>query len=60
VSELATMFVEEGREEGKVEGRIEIAKDMLKENEPIEKIIRFVRLDESTIIRLKNELDNNE
>ena len=62
MSELATMFVEEGRmegrQEGKEEGRMEIAKDMLKENEPIEKIIRFVRLDESTIIQLKTELDN--
>jgi len=57
MSELAAMFIEEGREEGKQEGKIEIAKDMLKENEPIEKIIRFVRLDESTIIRLKAELN---
>ena len=82
MTELATMFVEEGiekgiergiergiwvgRQEGRQEGiwvgrqerDIEVAKDMLKENEPIEKIIRYLRLDESTIIRLKTELDN--
>ena len=63
MSELATMFVEEGRQEGRIEGRqeerIEVAKDMLKDNEPMEKIIRYLRLDESTIIKLKTELDND-
>ena len=50
--------IEEGIEKGKQEREIELAKDMLKDNEPIEKIIRYLRFDESTIIRLKTELDN--
>ena len=48
----------DGIEKGKNEEKAEIAKDMLKENEPIEKIIRFVRLDKSTIIKLQTELDD--
>ena len=48
----------DGIEIGKQEREIEMAKDMLKDNEPVEKIIRYVRFNESTIIRLKTELDN--
>ena len=54
--------IHDGIEKGKIVGvqerEIEMAKDMLRDNEPIEKIIRFVRLDESTIIRFKTEIDN--
>jgi len=55
-------YIEEGIQEGMQQGRqereVEIAKNMLKDNEPIEKIVRYVRLDESTIIRLKTNLNN--
>lgn len=37
---------------------IEIAKNMLKDNEPIEKIIKYTSLDESTIKHLQTELNN--
>jgi len=53
---LATAF-EEGKEEGKEEGRqkreMEIAIEMLRENEPIEKIIRYTGLTEKQILGLK-------
>jgi len=55
MSELATMFIEDGKQEK----GIEVARDMLRENMPVDMIARFVRLDESTIIRLKNELDSD-
>ena len=50
---------QEGRQEGIHEREVEMAIDMLKDNEPIEKIIRYVRLDESTIIRLKTKLESH-
>ena len=49
---------QEGMQQGRQEREVEIAKNMLKDNEPIEKIVRYVRLDESTIIRLKTNLNN--
>ena len=58
--ELATMFVEEGRQEGRLEGKMEAARDMLRENVPIENIARYLRLDESTIIQLKTKLDSED
>jgi len=48
--------LEEHLQEGIQKHAIESAKEMLKENEPIEKITRYLRLDESTIIKLKSEL----
>ncbi|MGG7213477.1 hypothetical protein ACQPUY_07640 [Clostridium nigeriense] len=44
---------EEGREEGKIEERFEIAKEMLKDNEPIEKIIKYSKLSKEEILKIK-------
>jgi predicted transposase YdaD len=44
--------IEEGREEGREEERIEIAKEMLKHNEPLEKIIKYSKLTKEEILRL--------
>jgi predicted transposase/invertase (TIGR01784 family) len=41
------------KEEGKIEGKIEIAKEMLKNNEPIENIIKYTGLTEKEINELK-------
>ncbi len=40
-------------EKGKIEGKIEIAKEMLKDNEPVEKIIKYTGLTEKEIKELK-------
>ncbi len=45
---------EEGKEEGKEEKAFEFAREMLKENEPIEKIIRYTGLAKEQIEKLKN------
>ena len=44
--------IEEGREEGREEERIEIAKEMLKDNEPLEKIIKYSKLTKEEILKL--------
>lgn len=44
---------EEGREEGKREERFEIAKEMLKDNEPIEKIMKYSKLSKEEILKIK-------
>lgn len=46
----------EGREEGKEEGKIEMAIEMLKDGEPIEKIIKYSKLDREEILKLKEKL----
>jgi len=40
-------------EEGKEEKAIEIAKEMLKDNEPIEKIIKYSKLSREEILKIK-------
>ena len=40
-------------EKGKIEEKVEIAKEMLKDNEPIEKIIKYTKLTEEEINKLK-------
>ncbi len=42
------------KEEGKEEGKIEVAKEMIAENEPIEKISRFTGLTIAQIEKIKN------
>ncbi len=42
-----------GIEKGKIEGKIEIAKEMIKDNESVEKIIRYTGLTEEEINELK-------
>ena len=44
-----------GKIEGKAEGKIEIAKNMIKNNEPLEKIINYTELSENEIKKLYNE-----
>ena len=39
-------------EEGREEERIEIAKEMLKDNEPLEKIIKYSKLTKEEILKL--------
>lgn len=48
--------IEEGREEGREEERLEIAKEMLKDGEPIEKIVKYSKLSENEILELKKKL----
>ena len=43
----------EGKIEGKKEGKIEMAKIMLMENEPIDKIARYTGLSEEELLRIK-------
>ena len=43
----------EGRIEGKKEAKIEVAKNMLMENEPIDKIARYTGLSEEELLRIK-------
>ena len=39
--------------EGKIEGKIEVAKNMLMENEPVDKIARYTGLSEDELLRIK-------
>lgn len=41
------------KEEGKMEERIDLAKEMLKDNEPIEKIIKYTKLSKEEILQIK-------
>lgn len=47
---------EEGKIEGREEGKIEMATEMLKDGEPIEKIVKYSKLSESEILELKKKL----
>ena len=49
-------MMREGREEGREEERIEIAKEMLKDNEPLEKIIKYSKLTKEEILKLEEFL----
>ena len=46
---------DQGKADGKIEGKVEIAINMLKDNEPIDKISRFTGLSHNEIIKLKTE-----
>ena len=45
--------MEKGIEKGKREWKIEVAQEMLQDNEPIEKIIKFTGLTKEQILELK-------
>ena len=45
--------LEEGREEGKKEERINLAKEMLKDKEPIEKIMKYTKLSKEEIFKIE-------
>ncbi len=49
---------DQGKADGKIEGKVEIAINMLKDNEPLDKISRFTGLTHNEIIQLKNERRN--
>ena len=44
---------EEGREEGKKEEKINLAKEMLKDNESIEKIMKYTKLSKEEILKIE-------
>lgn len=46
---------EEGREEGIEQEKMQVAKEMLKDNEPIEKIIKYTKLSKEQILNLKEK-----
>ena len=48
--------IEKGREEGIEKGKIEMAIEMLKDGEPIEKIVRYSKLTEEEVKELKKNL----
>ena len=52
---IKNTYFEKGEKKGRIERNIEIAKEMLKENEPIEKIIKYTGLTEEEINNLKKE-----
>jgi len=45
----------QGKAEGKAEREIEIAIKMLKDNEPLDKIVRFTGLSETDLLKIKND-----
>ncbi len=45
--------IEKGREEGEKKKALEIALEMLKDNEPIEKIIKYSKLSKEEILKIK-------
>ncbi|MBX7299806.1 hypothetical protein K4H78_01505 [Clostridium chauvoei] len=48
--------LEEGREEGKMQERLELAKEMPKDNEPIEKIMKYTKLSKEEIHKINRSL----
>ena len=46
---------EEGREEGIEQEKMQVAKEMLKDNEPIEKIMKYTKLSKVQILNLKEK-----
>ncbi|MEY4464054.1 MAG: hypothetical protein RLZZ81_1025 [Pseudomonadota bacterium] len=51
---------EEGRAEGKAEEKIEMAKEMLIDNESVEKIVKYTKLKKEEIEKLKSRIENSE
>lgn len=55
---MCTLFKEiakDSRMEGKTEAYIEMAKEMIKDNEPIEKIIKYSKLSRETVLELQKQ-----
>jgi predicted transposase/invertase (TIGR01784 family) len=44
------------KDEGRVEERVDIAKEMLKDGEPIEKIVKYSKLSENEVLELQKKL----
>jgi len=51
-----TLYDPEVERKGREEGKIEIAIEMLKDGEPIEKIAKYSKLSENEILELKKKL----
>ena len=49
----------EGINIGKIEKALEFAKDMINDNEPIDKITKYTKLNRETIEKLINDMDNS-
>ncbi len=47
--------IEEGMEKGEKKKALEIAKEMLKDNEPIEKIIKYSKLSREEILKIQDK-----
>lgn len=54
-----TLFEEIARD-SRAEAYIEMAKEMIRDNEPIEKIIKYSRLSKETILELKKQEELNQ
>lgn len=52
MSSLSEAVFQEGREEGREEGKLEIAKNMLKDNLPLEVIVKYTGLSKEEIEKL--------
>lgn len=50
---IRTEAMQEGLQEGRQEGKLEIAREMLQDNEPIEKIVKYSKLPMETILELQ-------
>lgn len=51
---MCTPFGEIAKD-SRVEGKIEMAKEMIKDNEPIEKIIKYSKLSRETVLGLQKQ-----
>lgn len=56
ISKTIKETFEKTREEGREEGRIEIAMEMLRNEEPIEKIVKYLKLNEEEVLELKKKI----
>ena len=57
---MCTLFEEiakDSRIEGRTEANIETAQEMIRNNEPIEKIMKYSRLPKETILELQKQED---
>lgn len=52
---IKNTYLEKGEQKGRIKGKIEVAKVMIKDKEPVEKIMKYTGLTESEIKTLKNE-----
>lgn len=54
IDEIREKYLEEkGKEEGKMEERMNLAIEMLKDNEPIEKIMKYTKFSKEEILKFE-------
>ena len=56
---IVELMVEQKKEEARAEEKAEVAKTMLIEGEPVPKIVKFTRLSEEEVSKLKPEVDKD-